>query len=281
MVLRLAIAAGRRYLDDGMIDRAPAISYYGMLSLFPVLLIAFALLRVVGGPDSPAELAEYARENGASSAVGDALRETARTALDAPQAGAGAIGVVGLVTLVYGASRGFTAAGRALDAVARRPSLSRSLTRRTADVAWTIVLLVASVGAVVLMTLSGRVLADVFDLLGVADSALTTWRIARWPLGAVLVGLVVATVRWTAPTGAQLRFRPLTPGAAVTVAAVLLGTVGFDVYVTEIASYNATYGAFAGVIILLLWLWLVSGALLYGAELDAVLAEWRAGERDA
>jgi membrane protein len=268
---RVAVAAARRFVDDGMVDRAPALAYYGVLSLFPLLLIAFSVLRLAGGADAPEELAAYARDGGASSAVAGALRSAAATAIDASAETAGSAGAAGLLALLYGASRAFTAAGRAMDVIAGQRTPRRSTARRAQDIAWTVVVL-ALVSALVLVVLvSGRVLEVVLDALGLEDR-LDVWSVIRVPAAAVMGLLIVALVRWSAPT-ARPHFRLATPGVVVSIVALVVFTVGYDVYVSTIATYNATYGAFAAGIVLLLWVWLASVAFLFGAELDAVLDE--------
>lgn len=269
---RLVAAALRRYLDDGMIDRAPGLAYYGILSLFPLLLVAFALVRLVAGADAPGDLADYARREGASGAVADALRSAADTARAASTPSAGAAGAVGFLTLVYGGSRAFTAAGRALDVVARRPSTMRSLGRRAQDVGWTLVVLAMVIVLLVFVAASGRALEELLGLVGLADD-LSAWSIIRWPGAALAALLTVAIVRWASPTGVRPPFRLATPGAIVSVLVLMVETIGFDLYVSSIATYNATYGTFAGAVILLLWIWLAAIAFLFGAELDAAREE--------
>jgi membrane protein len=275
---RLVAASLRRYVDDGMIDRAPALAYYGILSLFPLLLIAFAVVRLITGDGAPAELAAYAREKGASGAVAEALRSAAQTARAASAPTAGAAGAAGLAALIYGGSRAFTAAGRALDVIGRHEPVKRSLMRRAADIGWTLVVLAMVIVLLVLMLAGGRALQELVTLVGL-DDELDVWGIARWPAAAAMALLIVAVVRWAAPTGGRPPFRLATHGAAVSVGVLLVETVAFDVYVTSIASYNKTYGTFAAGIILLLWIWLASIAFLFGAELDAARTESRSAGR--
>lgn len=262
----------QRYLDDGMIDRAPAVAYYGILSLFPLMLIAFSLVRLVTGEDAAADLAASARREGASGAVAEALRSAAETARAATPATASAAGLAGFAALVYGGSRAFTAAGRALDVIGRHASIRRSLARRAQDVGWSLVVLAMVMALIVLGLASGRALEEVVALLGL-DKKLDVWAIARWPVAAAVALLIVAVVRWAAPTGGRPPFRIATYGAAVSVAVLIVETIGFDVYVSSIATYNTTYGTFAAGVILLLWIWLASIAFLFGAELDAARAE--------
>jgi len=266
------VRAVRRYVDDGMVDRAPTLAYYGILSLFPLFLIGFSLVRLVAGADAPADLASFARREGASGAVADTLRSAAQTARAAASPTAGAAGLAGVLALIYGGSRAFTAAGRALDVIARRPSTRRSLGRRAQDVGWTLVVLAMVLILVFFALVGGRVLEELLAFLGLGTE-LSVWRIVSWPAVAVAGLLMIAVVRWAAPTGERPPFRLATAGTVVSVAVLIVETVGYDVYVSTIATYNATYGAFAGAIILLLWIWLAAIALLFGAELDAVLAE--------
>jgi membrane protein len=267
------IRAARRYMDDGMMERAPALAYYGILSLFPSLLFAFTLVRFIGGDSAPDDLAAYAREHGVSGEVATALRSAADTARNAEAPTAGAAGALGLLTLVYGASKAFTATGRAIDAIGGRPRAGRSLPRRAKDVGWTVLLVVLSVVALVLLSVSGELLKDLLGLVGMTGGAVTAWSIARLPVAAALLLFIVALVYWAAPSQREGAFRPLTHGAAVAVAVLLMTTLGYNVYVSDFAGYNATYGTSAGLVILLLWMWLAGSAILYGAEVDAVIEE--------
>jgi membrane protein len=271
--LGLVARAARRYLDDGMVERAPAIAYYGILSLFPSLLLAFTLVRFVAGDSAPDDLARYAREHGTSGAVASALRSAAATAREAPAPTAGAAGVIGLLTLIYGASKAFTATGRAIDAMGGHGRTPRSMRRRAEDLAWTMLLLVLALAALMLLTVSGTLLDELLELIGLSGAAATVWSIARLPAAAALALFIVALAYWAAPSQRKRRFQAVTHGASVAMAVLLVATIGYDVYVTRFASYNSTYGASAGLIILLLWIWLAATAVLYGAELDQVLEE--------
>jgi len=270
----VALAAVRRYLADGMADRAPALAYYGILSLFPFLLVGFALVRLLAGAGAPDDIAVYMGDRGWSDALADAIRSVADTARSASETTAGSAGAAGLLTLLYGASRAFTAMGRALDVISRRPSTARSLARRAKDIGWTLVLVLMTIAAALAFAVSGRVLEDLLELIGLDQGAAAVWSVARLPAAAALVVLIVAIVRWATPSE-QRPFRLITPGILTSVVALGLGSVGFDVYISQVATYNTTYGAFAGAVILLLWIWLAAIALLLGCEVDAVLDERR------
>jgi membrane protein len=271
----VAVQSGHRYLRDAMPDRAASLAYYGMLSLFPSLMIVSAAIRLVGGNSAAKDVSTYADDHGASDALAGALRSVIDTAQSAPAPSAGVVGLAGLLALVYGASRAFTAAGRALDTIGGRPPTGRSLARRAQDIGWTLLLVAMGIAVSVLLALSGRVLSEFLGLFGISGAAASIYGIARWPVAIALALVATAIIRWASPTGARPAFRVFTLGAVVSVAAWLAASIGFAIYIATFASYNETYGAFAGSVILLLWIWLGSAALLYGAELDAVLEERR------
>ena len=125
----------------------------------------------------------------------------------------------------------------------------------------------------VLIFLGGGLAHDVLGMIGLGDTVATaSGAIARWP-AALLCG--DADLRDRLLRGAERRDPRassfITPGAVFGVVAWILASAGFFFYVSNFSSYSATYGAFAGVVILLVWLWLTNVVLLLGAELNAVI----------
>lgn len=266
--------AARRFLDDGMTDRAASLAYYGLLSLLPTLMIGAAVLKLVGADSGTAdELGKYLRDEGASATLAGTVESITNTAIASAPEQASTIGLIGVATLIYGASRVFAAAGRALDVIWRRRQEGLTVVRRAAGVGWTLVLLVLGLVAGLLTFVGHGLAQDIFDALGLSSVGATIWAIARWPIAAVAVMLAMRLVMWAAPSGRRGRFRLITPGAVVAAGAWLVASAGYGIYVGEISSYNATYGAFAALVILLLWIWITSIAFLFGCEFDAVLAE--------
>ncbi len=267
----------RRFLADGMVDRGASLAYYGLLSLLPVLMIVAGVVSLLGADSTSVNFASYLRDEGASSTLAATAESIVKTAVDSAPEQAGAVGLVGLATLIYGASRAFAAAGRALDVIWRRRQKGWTIVRRVKGIGWTIVLLVLGLTAGVL-TFVGRGLADdLLDLIGLEEASTPLWTVIRWPLAAVAMMLSMRLVMWAAPSPPRERFRLITPGAATAAGVWLAASGGYGLYVGELATYNATYGAFAALVILLLWIWLTSMAFLFGCELDAVLYEQRVG----
>jgi len=113
-------------------------------------------------------------------------------------------------------------------------------------------------------------------LIGVGAGAVRVWDVVKWPVLAVLVGMLFAVLYWAAPNARQGGFRWITPGSVLAVLAWVAASGGFAFYISKFNTYNTTYGTLGGVIIFLVWLWLTNVAILLGAEFDAELSRARA-----
>jgi membrane protein len=263
-------AAFKRFQKDEMTARAAALTYYSLLSLFPALLVGVAVLGVFGQQGLIADAASYLKSAGAPPETVDAVT----SALEAGQRERGtAIGalVIGLVTALYGASGAFGAAGAALNQVLRVQEGRGFVRHKATDVMWTIALLALLLVIFVLVFLGGGLAGDVLGLIGLGDTAASVWRVVRWPAAVVCAMLVYAIVFYAAPNVEIRRWQWITPGAVFGVLAWILASFLFFLYVSNFSSYSATYGAFASVVVLLVWLWLTNVVLLFGAELNVVI----------
>ncbi|MGH2949292.1 MAG: YihY/virulence factor BrkB family protein [Solirubrobacteraceae bacterium] len=263
-------AAFQRFQRDQMTAWAAALTYYSLLSLFPALLFGVAVLGVFGQAGLVADAADYLKTAGAPPATVDAVtsalesgqreRGTAVTAL-----------LLGLGTALYGASGAFGAAGAALNRVWRVQEGRGFVKHKLHDLMWTLVLVALVLITFVLVFLGGGLAGDVLALVGLGDTAAAVWRVARWPAALVSAMLVYAVVYYAAPNVEIRRWQWITPGAVSGVLAWIAASGAFFVYVANFSSYSATYGAFATVVILLVWLWLTNVVMLLGAELNAVV----------
>jgi membrane protein len=139
----------------------------------------------------------------------------------------------------------------------------------------TLVAVVLTAVALLILVLSGPVLTTVANTVGLGSTAETVWKIAKWPVLALVVIVIVALLYYVSPNVKQPKFRWLSVGAVVAIVIWAIASVAFGFYVANFSSYNKTYGAMAGVIVALLWLWITNLALLFGAELDAELERGR------
>ncbi|WP_338123982.1 YihY/virulence factor BrkB family protein [Cellulomonas iranensis] len=139
----------------------------------------------------------------------------------------------------------------------------------------TAALVVLAVLVVAFLALSGPVAESIGRSVGLSGTTVAVWQVVKWPLVVVLVVLAIALLYHGTPNVRQPRFRWLSVGALVALVVWVLASAGFAFYVSRFASYDETYGSLAGIVVLLLWLWLTNLALLFGAELDAELERGR------
>ena len=270
------VAALKRTLkearDDNLTSWAAALTYYGVLSIFPGLLVLVAVLGMLD--DSLIQ----SLQDHVGPIMPEAAREIFDTAIVNVRSGDSRPGVaatLGLLVAVWSASgyvsEFMTAANAIYDVPEGRP-FWKLLPIRLLVTIGTGVLLIASTAIVVL---SGRLSEQIGSALGIEAATVGTWNVIKWPILIVLVSQMLAILYWVCPNVKQ-KFRWVTPGGVFAVVAWILISLGFGLYVANFGSYNKTYGAVAGVIIFLIWLWLSNVAILLGAELDAELLRGRA-----
>ena len=258
----------RSFYDDQMTRHAAALTYYGLMSLFPALLLAISLLGLFGQyPATYDAIMSYLREV-APRAVLVPLDSSLRSALQSKDTAATAVAISVLVAL-YGTTGVLEAARRALNVVFEVKGGRSFLRRKVIDVASTFVLGALVIVSLVMVLVGGGFAEDLLGFLGFGSSAAHAWNVARWPGAVAVTMLVFALIYYVTPDVQQRAFRWLTPGAAVGVLLWFVVSFGFSTYVSHFADVNAVYGTFAGAIVLVVWLWLTNVALLFGAELNA------------
>jgi membrane protein len=259
-----------RFRRDEITDNAAALTYYSLLSLFPALLFFAAVLGVFGQQGLINNAAEYLQDAGAPAETVDAVTGALESAQE--QRGTAVVAlIVGLALALNGASGAFGAAGRALNKIFRVQEGRNFAKQKATQLLWTLMVLVLVLLTFVLIFLGGGLASDVFGKIGLGDTVATVWLYLRWPLALGVAMLVYAVVYYASPNVEVRHFRWISPGAVVGVLLWIVASALFFVYVSNFSSYSATYGAFAGAVILLVWLWVTNLALLFGAELNAVV----------
>jgi membrane protein len=271
----------KAFYDDQITHHAAALTYYVLMSLFPVGLMALSLLVLLGGyPQTYDAIVDYLQDVAPASVV-DPLDRSLRDALQNRGTATAAL-VFSIPLALYGMTGALEAARRALNVVFGLEGAGRSfLRRKTVDVLFALVLVALVAASVTMVFVGGGLARDLLGFVGLGSPAADIWNVARWP-GAVLVAMLVfALIYFVTPDVKQRAFHLLTPGAAVGVLLWLLASFAFSLYVSRIADVGAFYGAFTGAILLVGWLWLTNVALLYGAELNAALERQRDSARRA
>jgi membrane protein len=267
------VRAAKRFMADQMTDHAAALTYYAMMSLFPGLLVIVTLLGIVGQQGLVTDATNYLLKHGVDKGTVDQIAKALQNMIRTSSGALSITLVVALVLALNGAAGAFGAAGRALNVVYRADE-SRGLVRRKLnDLLVALAVIVLLLVVLVAVFLGGQIAHDLFGKIGLGDTASTIWSYVRWPVAFVAASIAYALVYGLAPDREPRRVRWISPGALLAIALWLLLSAGFSFYVRNFSHYGAVYGTFASAIVLLLWLYLSANAFLYGAELNAELAD--------
>ncbi|MBT2379506.1 ribonuclease BN [Streptomyces sp. CB00316] len=258
---------------DQLTDRAAALTYYGILALFPALLVLVSLLGIAGK-----ETTQTVLDNMQKLAPG-AARDVLTNAVTQLQSSSGTgwvMAIVGLLAALWSASGYVAAFIRTSNAVYDVPEGRPAWKVLPVRVGLTLVLMVLACVSALIVVLSGGIARQIGTALGVGDTAMTVWSIAKWPVLVLLVTIMLALLYWAAPNAKGRGFKFVSPGSLLALLIWMVASAAFAFYVANFGSYNKTYGALAGVIIFLVWLWITNLAILLGLELDAEMARERA-----
>ncbi len=269
------LAAAKRtlpeFVDDQLTDRAAALTYYAVLSIFPGLLVVASLLGLLGTRTK-------SLVDNLTQAVPSNVQQIIKpvtTNLQNGRTAAGFAAILGLVLALWSASGYISAFMRAANVVYDVPEGRPFWKTTPVRVGVTVLILVLLVASALMVVVSGGLARHVGDVLGVGSTAITVWNIAKWPVLLIIVILMISILYWAAPNARQ-GFRLISPGGLLAVVVWLIASGLFALYLANFAHYGATYGTIAGLIVFLIWLWLSNIAILFGAEFNAELERGRA-----
>jgi membrane protein len=265
---RTLVRTVKEFKDDNLTDWAAALTYYAILSLFPAVIALVSILGlVVDRATITRVLTDTISQIGPASAVntfkGPLNQITGSTS------SAGIWLVIGVATALWAAS-GYTGAFiRASNAIYEREEGRGFFKLRPVQLAITLVLILMAALVVLALIVSGPLAKAVGSAVGLGGTAVTIWNIAKWPVMLVVVMTMLAILYWASPNVKQPGFKWISPGSIAAVVVWLVASALFAFYVANFGSYNKTYGALAGVVVFLVWMWITNLAVLFGAELNA------------
>ncbi|MFF7214627.1 YihY/virulence factor BrkB family protein [Streptomyces sp. NPDC008238] len=269
VVLRRTV---KEFWADHLTDWAAALTYYAVLSVFPVLLVLASVVGLLGSPSVEPLIA-----NAGDLAPGP-VRDTLTGVLGRLQHGVGRGGLalaVGVVVAVWSSSgyvATFIRAANALYDIDEGRPLWKTLAGRFVI---PVVLLAVTALIAIGVVFTGALARRAGQVLGVGDAALAVWSVVKWPVMLVLFGLVLALLYWAAPNVRHGGFRWVSAGSALAVAIWAAASALFSLYVSNFAHYNRLYGSLAAIIVFLVWLWISNIAVLLGLEFNAELERAR------
>ncbi len=267
---------GKQFSEDKLQHWAAALTYYGVLSIFPGILALVSLLGLFGKSATQGLI-----DNLAPVTPGPAkdILTNAITNLQGNQGTSTVTFIIGLAGAIWAASGYIGAFMEASNAVWDVPEGRPIWKKLPLRIGLTVLMLVLITIGAIAVIVSGPLAQQAGNLVGAGDTAVTVWGIAKWPVLALMVSFMISLLFWLAPNVKQPGFPWVTAGGLLAVVLWIIASLAFAFYVANFASYNKTYGSLGGVISFLVWLWISNIVILLGAEFNSEMERQRAIEK--
>jgi membrane protein len=264
----------REFQDDKLQHWAAALTYYAVLSIFPALLVMVSLIGLFGDPERVTKvLTDTVASLGPSSAA--STFQAPIEQITSNRGGAGIMLIVSIAGALWAASGYVSAFTDAANTIYEVDEGRPFWKLKPIQLLITLVLILMAAAVALSLVLSGPIVAALGGALGLSDTALTVWRIAKWPAMIVLVLVIFGVLYWATPNARVSGLRWVSGGAVVALVVWIVASVAFAFYASNFGSYNKTYGSLAAVIIFLIWLWITNVVILLGAEMNAEVERGR------
>ena len=257
---------GKAFKADKLTIWAAALTYFGILSIFPALLVLVSILGLLGESATQPLL-----DNLATVAPGPAqeIFTDAIQNLNESQGSAGVLLIIGIAVALWSASGYVGAFMRASNIAWETPEGRSFFKLRPLQILVTLAMVIMLAIVALALVLTGPIVGAVGESIGIGDTALQIWDIAKWPVLLVVVILMFSILYYASPNVKQPGFKWVTPGSAFAVIVWLIASALFALYVANFGAYDKTYGTLSGVVTVLVWMWITNLALLFGLELNA------------
>ena len=263
----------KQFSEDQLTTWAAALTYFGVLSLFPMILALVSVLGVIG-PSATQPLLDQL----GTVAPGPAkdILTNVLTSLEQNQGGSTVALIIGLVLAIWSASGYISAfmdaSNNVWDVPEGRPIWKKIPVRLGVTIVMLVLLTITSLAIV----FTGPVAQEIGNLIGLGDQFVDVWNIAKWPVLLLIVSFMLSLLYWACPNVKQPGFPWVTPGGLLAVILWLAASALFAFYVANFSSYNKTYGSLGGVIVFLTWLWISNIIILLGAEFNSEMERSKA-----
>jgi membrane protein len=256
------------FQEDNLSDWAATLTYYGLLALFPALIALVSIVGLVADPESTTDTL--------TDIVNDVGPDTAAETFAGPieqvtqsRSTAGFALIAGTLVALWSASSYLGAFIRASNVIYETREGRPFWKLRPLQIVMTLVILVLLAVMALGVVLTGPIVSAVAEPIGVSDTVVSIWNIAKWGLIALLFVLMIGLLYYASPNVKQRGLKWITPGGIFALIAWLVASGAFALYVSQFGSYNKTYGSLAGVVVVLVWMWITNLAILFGHELNA------------
>jgi membrane protein len=262
----------QEFKRDNLTDWAAALTYYGVLAIFPAIIALVSIIGLVGPSATQPILDNLAKltPGPANDILSGAVKQVASS-----RGGASVAFFAGIALAIWSASGYVGAFARASNAIYEVPEGRPFWKLRPMQLVVTVVMIFLLAACAIAVVVTGPLARALGDVVGAGATAVSAWDIVKWPVIALVVSVMFSVLYYAAPNVKQPGFRWITVGGVVALLVLLVASALFALYVANFSSYNKTYGALGGVIAFLVWLWVANIAVLLGAELNAELERGR------
>jgi membrane protein len=256
------------FQEDNLTDWAASLTYYGLLALFPALIVLVSIVGLVGDPQSTTNtLTDIVTRIGPDTAA--ATFEGPIRQVTESRSTAGFALIAGTVVALWSASGYLGAFIRASNVIYETPEGRPFWKLRPLQLVLTLVVVLLLAVMAVGVVLTGPIVSDVAEPIGVSDTAVSIWNYAKWLLIALIFVSLISLIYYASPNVKQRGFKWISPGGLIALVVWLVASAGFALYVSQFGSYNKVYGSVAGVVVVLIWMWITNLAILFGHEFNA------------
>jgi membrane protein len=256
------------FQEDNLTDWAATLTYYGLLALFPALIVLVSIVGLVGDPQSTTntltDIVTRVGPDSAASTFEGPIRQVTES-----RGTAGFALIASTLVALWSASGYLGAFIRASNAIYETREGRPFWKLRPLQLLLTLVLVLLLAVMALGIVLTGPIVSDVAQPIGISDTAVSIWNYAKWVLIALLFVVMIDVIYYASPNVKQRGFKWITPGSFVALVVWLLASAGFGLYASQFGSYNKVYGSLAGVVVILIWMWITNLAILFGHELNA------------
>jgi membrane protein len=256
------------FQEDNLTDWAATLTYYGLLALFPALIVLVSLVGLLGNPESTTNtltniVTKVGPDSAASTFAGPIKQVTESRST------AGFALIASTLIALWSASGYLGAFIRASNVIYETREGRPFWKLRPLQLVLTFVIVLLLAVMAIGVVLTGPIVSDVAEPIGVSDTAVSIWNYAKWLLIALLFVLMIGLIYYASPNVKQRGYKWITPGGLVALLVWLIASAAFGIYVSQFSSYNKVYGSLAGVVVILIWMWITNLAILFGHELNA------------
>ena len=258
----------QEFQEDNLTDWAASLTYYGLLALFPALIALVSIVGLVADPESTTstltDIVNRLGPDSAASTFEGPIRQVTES-----RGTAGFALITSTLVALWSASGYLGAFIRASNVIYETREGRPFWKLRPLQLLLTLVIVLLLAVMALGIVLTGPIVSDVADPIGISGTAVSIWSYAKWVAVAALFLLIIALIYYASPNVKQRGFTWITPGGVVALVVWLVASAGFGIYASQFGSYNKVYGSLAGVVVILIWMWITNLAILFGHELNA------------